>query len=252
MVAMEDVRAAASRWPNVSVSLETFAAWVGSADANEHLADQFVAWAALERDPDAVQHVREQVRALCPRGLRAAGADGYDVADLEQDVMTSLLVGVPDRSPALSQYAGRGPLGGWLRACVVRRCLMWRRRKSPLHSVAEISDRLIGEDIDAEVHSLRAEDKRVFAEALAKAFANLDRETRALLRYYYLDGLDLAQLGRLHDVHPATISRRLNKARTEILSRTQGALETFGVAEHVWPLVRSRLEVSLGTLLRTL
>lgn len=252
MASIEDVQRAASQWPDVRASLDAFAVVVAGDEADEHLADRFLAWAALEGDPDAVHQVCRQVRALSPRGLRAAGATEYDIADLEQDVMASLLTGSPTRPPALAQYSGRGPLGGWLRACVVRRCLIWRRRKSPLRDASELSDRLIGDDIGPERHSLRDEDKRVFAEALANAFAELDASARTLLRYYYMDGLDLAQIGRILDVHPATISRRLNKGRTEILSRTQAALSAFGVAEHVWPLVRSRLEISLGTLLRTL
>lgn len=129
---------------------------------------------------------------------------------------------------------------------------MWRRRKSPLRDASEVSERLLGDEIDAELHSLRAEDKQLFADALATAFAGLDGAVRTLFRYYYVDGLDLAQISRILDVHPATISRRLGRGRAEILNRTQSELAEQGLAENVWRQVRSQLEVSLGALLRTL
>ncbi|MGH1348666.1 MAG: sigma-70 family RNA polymerase sigma factor [Nannocystales bacterium] len=251
-MSIDDVRAAAARWPDITAPPSAFVVGLREDDAGEQLADRFLAWAALQGDPDAVHQLCQQVRTLCPRGIRAAGASAYDAGDLEQDVMTSLLIGSATRPPTLTQYDGRGPLGGWLRACVVRRCLMWRRRRSPLREASEVSDRLLGDDIDAELRSLRAEDKRLFADALAKAFADLDGADRTLLRYYYVDGLDLRQIGRILDVHPATISRRLQKGRAEILKRMQSELSEQGAADHVWRNVRSQLEVSLGTLLRTM
>lgn len=250
MASFDDLQAVAARWPDINVPLRQFAAKLGEQDG--YLEDLYLAWAALEGDAAAVDELGRQVRALAPKARRASGAVGYELADLEQDIMLDLLTPGRNRGPSLAQYDGRGRLGGWLRACVVRRCLMWRRRKTPLKHSASVSDLLMGHSNDPERESLRAEDKQLFTRAIEAAFSNLPIESRGLLRYYYLDDLGIAEIGRIYGVHESTVSRRLEKARQEIFAGTEKALEAIGAAKHVWPLVRSRLEVSLGTLLRTL
>ncbi len=253
MALVDDLRIAAERWPNVCAPLSEFERLVAARSPGpDHVTDLYLAWAALRGDPAAVHHLGRRVRELCPRALRAAGVREYDAADLEQDLMMSLLTATDARPPILTQYTGRGTLGGWLRACAVRRCLMWRRRKSPNRNVAPIPDQLLDERADPESHSLKARDKEAFTQALSTAFAALDRSNRELLRYYYLDRLDLRQIALIYGVHLTTISRRLDKARSEVFAQTHAALAAEGSAEHIWPLVRSRLEVSLGALLKTL
>ena len=77
------------------------------------------------------------------------------------------------------------------------------------------------------------------------------------LRFHYVDGLTLSQIGRLRHVHESTISRRLLAARDQLLAETRRALSAelrLGQAEidSLMGRVMSRAEVTLSTLFRSL
>ena len=91
-----------------------------------------------------------------------------------------------------------------------------------------VASRTLGECLDVQLEGLDAE-----TPGLAKArqlvgdcldlLARNDR-TRLCLRLYYVEGLKLAQIGRLTHEHEATISRKLDRARRDIRRRVERLL----------------------------
>ncbi len=63
---------------------------------------------------------------------------------------------------------------------------------------------------------------------------------RTLLRYYYLDGVGVEELGRLYRVHASTVSRWLRSTREAILEQTRSQLAAMLV------LKESEVESMLG------
>lgn len=248
----DSLAAAVAVWPGLALSASEFAAGLSDeARQSEHLADVYLARAALDADEAAMREVRALVRDLAPKAVRATGVRGYEAGDLEQDLMQLLLVGTLAKQARLRQYEGRGPLGAWLRSCAIRECLMRRRKRSADEPATDVPVALADASDDPELQALKGRDRDAFSEAIASAFASLDSATRTLLRYYYLDRLDQRQIAAIYQVHDATISRRLDKARAEVLEHARTSLLAQGTPTEVWALVRSRLDVSLGALLRT-
>lgn len=241
-----------SAWPAIGEPEAAFASFIADQEIPaEHLSDVYLAWAAVRGDDAAVREVSRWVTALAGRAVRATGVQGYEPRDLEQDLLQLLLVGTAERDARLKQYAGKGPLRAWLRSCAIRECLTRRRRKTALAN-ADVPAQLADLRDDPELGSLKAADREAFAKALGDAFGALDSSTRTLLRYYYLDELDQRQIALIYQVHHATISRRLDKARESIQESARLVLSTRGTPAQVWSLVRSRLDVSLQSLLQTI
>jgi IS30 family transposase len=59
---------------------------------------------------------------------------------------------------------------------------------------------------------------------LAEILAGLASCDRLRMAYYYVEGLTLAQIGRLMGEHEATVSRKLERARREVRERVDSAL----------------------------
>jgi RNA polymerase sigma factor (sigma-70 family) len=60
--------------------------------------------------------------------------------------------------------------------------------------------------------------------ALTAALDALQPRDRLRLAYYYVEGLTLAEIGRLVGEHEATVSRKLERTRRAIRKRVDGAL----------------------------
>ena len=59
---------------------------------------------------------------------------------------------------------------------------------------------------------------------LQAALAALAPRDRLRLAYYYVEGLTLAQIGKLLAEHEATVSRKLERTRREIRKQVEAAL----------------------------
>jgi RNA polymerase sigma factor (sigma-70 family) len=60
--------------------------------------------------------------------------------------------------------------------------------------------------------------------ALTEVLAGLVPRDRLRLAYYYVEGLTLAQIGRLMGEHEATASRKLERTRREVRERVDSVL----------------------------
>jgi RNA polymerase sigma-70 factor (ECF subfamily) len=94
-----------------------------------------------------------------------------------------------------------------------------------------------------------------FRESLAAALADLADRARALLRLRFVEGLELAQIGRLYRVHESTVSRWISAALDDVGRATRRHLVarlavTPETADSVARIVQSQLDLSIARLLR--
>src|SRR6185503_20055803 len=94
-----------------------------------------------------------------------------------------------------------------------------------------------------------------FKTAFQQAFEHLDHRERNILRYQYLDGLNLEQIGVICDASRATVARWRAQARTRLLSETRRIMrDEFRIPldefSRAMGLIESHLDVSLSRLLR--
>jgi IS30 family transposase len=79
-----------------------------------------------------------------------------------------------------------------------------------------------------EITFIRERYRVAVVDALRRAIAELEPRERLLLAYYYYDEMTLREIGRLFDVHEATISRWL----TKVQKRTRKLVEKSLARDH--------------------
>jgi RNA polymerase sigma-70 factor (ECF subfamily) len=237
------LRQGRQRWPSVTLDARRFVEHVGQrlpADADldrVRASDQYLVCACLQGD------------AVALRSL--AGAE--HVADeVRSRLRQSMLVGVPPRGPALSEYGGRGDLWSWFRVSAVRAALRLQDRdRRDVAIERQILDVLAGVPAeDPELDLLRDTFRDAFRESFVAAFADLEAAQRTMLLQHYVDGLTTEQLGGLHRVHRVTISRRLVRARQSLLESTRVAMMkrlqlSPSECDSIIRVVRSQLDITL-------
>jgi RNA polymerase sigma-70 factor len=125
------------------------------------------------------------------------------------------------RVSKFSFYSGRGSLKGWLRAVVFQLSADHHRQSSRYVQTDEPEDieRMaqgpaeIGKSNGSEMGYIRERYRSAVSEALGRAIAQLAPRERLLLAHYYYDEMTLREIGRLFDVHEATICRWLVKVQ---------------------------------------
>ncbi len=199
-----------------------------------------------------IERYRPALRAAARAIVGADSSAGDELADSLWAELYGVRDSTSDRRPLLGYYHGRSRLLTWLRAVLAQRHvdgLRAARRTQPLEpgeaappvsscaSAVAAADELPGPD--------RAELVARFERALRAALALLTPRDRLCLASYYLQGLTLAEIGRLLAEHEATVSRRLERVRRQIReavenSLAQGFAARSGAAPFGW-LRRKRL-----------
>ena len=105
---------------------------------------------------------------------------------------------------------------------------------------------------DAEIAHLKRLYRSEFRTAFQGALTALTGRERNMLRYRYLEGLSIDQIGEIHGVHRATVARWIKKAQETLMGETRARMMEDLVVdpdelESILRLVRSRLEVSIRT-----
>ncbi len=170
---------------------------------------------------------------------------GSDTDELRAVLRERLFVG-PDAR--IGTYGGRGPLQNWLKVAAVR---AWsnlnrghaQRDTEPLEDLPLTAD---GPELGYLKQLYRSE----FNQALAAALPTLSVRSRNLLRLRYVNGLTVAQVASLNQVHVATVARWQAKALAQVLAHVRQALMVRlqvqpSELESILRLAKSGLEVSL-------
>lgn len=209
-----------------------------------------VEWAraCARGEPEALTRFEAEFRPLMVATARRFGSHDF-AQDVAQAVRERLLVADGDRAPRIAEYAGKGPLAGYVQAVTVRLALnrVAADSKRPVGGDEAVFDAPDGRD-DPELSALKTRYRAEFKEAFAEAMEALEPDLRAALRLFYLDGLTLGDLGRLYGWSVPTASRRVATAREAVLKATRGALAsrlklTPTELDSVLRLIESRLSL---------
>ena len=249
---------AASRWPRVSIEGERFAEFVLArlkAGALEALRGEelYLACGCAAKDPAALRAFERDympsVRAALDGDL-AAHCD-----EVEQRLRQKFFVGDGARVPKIDSYLGTGSLKGWVRACAVREALNLKRSERKNVELDEARLEVAMEPAQSvETAQLKAGYQREFKAAFEHALSELSARDRVVLRYHFVDGATIDDLGRIYSVHRTTAARWLRDIRAQLFRMTKahlvGALElNDSDFESIVNLVRSQLDASISRVL---
>jgi RNA polymerase sigma-70 factor (ECF subfamily) len=184
--------------------------------------------------------------------------------DLLQSLREKLFVSTDTRAPKLLDYSGQGHLQNWLRVTGTRLFIDLLRSQAGRnnHEVAMPRDQeqrileMPSPDQDPELEFLKREYREHFRDAFFAAAQSLSSHERNLLRQHIVAGLTVEQLGKLYGVHTATAARRVQRAREALVEATRTNLITAlqltpDELDSIMRLIRSRLDLSMGRILRT-
>jgi RNA polymerase sigma-70 factor (ECF subfamily) len=255
--------AARAAWPAIAVSDEAYVRYVAERAARGegtrlqdlHAADVYLACACAARDPQAIAALD---RGFLPVVLAALGRSGTPRPIAEEAVQRlreRLFVAAEGKRAKIADYGGRGPLAGWLRVAAIRAAKDLRRDEATRVAVArDAGPPAAIPSVDPELAAIQRRYGDDFNRAFRDAFASLTAEERSVLRFYFVDGLNIERIGGALGLSRATVGRRMISARSRLHAETLRLLgeslqATPSELESLLSVVRSKLEVSLGALL---
>lgn len=193
-------------------------------------------------DAEAQRRLDAEFFSQLPLVAAAVDRSPAFVADVVQELKARLYA-----ERKLLQYAGRGPLGGWLRRAALNTASTLhrpQRREAPLDPM---SDAVVP---DAELGFLKARYRDDFRAAFVDALASLSTRERTVLRLNSLSDVSIDELGAMYSVHRATAARWVQRARQLVVERTREHLVKrlsldAEELDEMLALMRSQLDVSL-------
>lgn len=231
----EELASLASRgratWPEIALTDADFMEFLGRL-LPEHTASRLGAlraddlWIACAYGRGAARAAEalEEMGFLSIAGtLRRLGAAPPLIADVLQE-MRRRVFEMQDPRPGQKAYAGVGCLIGWLRISAVRELNHRRGRAARELSIEDRPALLAPCELEPEVALLLKTQKRELSAAFREALSSLSTRERNVLRYSYVEGLSIDQMGALYGVHRATAARWVSRASEELSSRTRAFL----------------------------
>jgi RNA polymerase sigma-70 factor (ECF subfamily) len=257
--------AGAAAWPDLELPPEAFARHLArhaaAADdaegylATVHADDLYLACACAAHDPAALRALEAQHLAKVPLALARLRAGPERVDEVTQQLRERFLVGADGR-PAIADYSGRGPLAGWVRVAAVRTFISLVRKGGPDRPGGDgtLLD-LAAAGVEPDLELVRARYAIPFKAALTDALQALPRRERTLLRFTYVEGMTVDEIGAFYRTHRATAARWVARARATVLAETRRLLaERVACGESelqsVLRVVASQLDISIQRLLR--
>ena len=197
------------------------------------LADLVLARACASGHEGAWEHFLALYRQPLERAAMAiTGSEtlGRDLAGQLYAELYGLTTRDGERRSPLESYRGRGSLIGWLRTTLAQRHVDHHRRtrrELPLDDAPE------GCEPPAAVPEPETPpaDIALLARAIEMAIERRPAEERLLLAAYYIDGRTLVEIGRLLQVHEATVSRKLRRVAGGIRKQVVRNLRGWGLSK---------------------
>jgi RNA polymerase sigma-70 factor (ECF subfamily) len=244
----------AKGWPAAfRASLATRA---DSLEALQRLAldDLFFAHACADGEPAALSRFESELMPVARAAIAKLCSQRPFVDELCQSVRTHLLLDKPKGRSRLLDYAGRGPLAGWVRVVAARLALTALRRQAgeaPDDEVKPLVELATG---TPELAMVRAEHQADVIAAMTAAFAQLELQDRNMIRMRSVDGRTMQEIADVYGINVATVSRRLLKAEKLLFRQTRRELSnrlrlSAAETESLLNALRSQLNVSLQTFL---
>jgi RNA polymerase sigma-70 factor, ECF subfamily len=222
-----------------------------------HWGDLALACACLSGDRGAIAVLEATHLAALAPALGRLGASADQIDEGLQVLRRNLLVQRETRPPEIADYAGRGPLGGWLRVMavrLVRSSIVKARREGQRASPAALVDLFCDEPEAGSLLHARTARQELHA-ALGQAIEALEPRDKNVLRYHLIDRLSIDEIGAIYRVHRATAARWLTRLRETIAEGTRERLMARmrlgpSEAESVIREVKSQVDLTFERVLR--
>jgi RNA polymerase sigma-70 factor, ECF subfamily len=245
-------------WPGLQVASERFAAQLARSVGAEgevvaalgalRVAELYFVTACGEGQSTALAEfertfVPELRAALSRMRLPPAVVD-----ETLQVIRDELFVPRAGAEPKILGYAGRGHLGGWLRAVASRTALRVARQAHVTTGRGQTEVPETGGDLELEY--LKRTYGPAFETAFRAAFHELPPRDRLLLKQRLRHRMGVDELGALHGVDPSTASRWVTAARERLVDATRERMMrslNVGRAEvsSILRLIQSQVDISL-------
>ncbi|HTB60095.1 MAG TPA: sigma-70 family RNA polymerase sigma factor [Polyangia bacterium] len=192
------------------------------------------------------------------RGTIARIVRGADNGEVEQQLVTGLLVGSVATPARIGSYAGKAPLDRWLGVAAQRAALMWLRdnRTEERARDGAAAEPAVSGHTHPEMAFLKDRYRGDFEQALKESLGRLPERQRTLLRLHLVNGVSIEKIGQMFAVSQPTASRWLAAARETLLDDIKATLgNRLGASSEelasLAGMVASRLDLSLSMLLRS-
>jgi len=212
-------------------------------------ADLALAFAVASGDPVAARRFDAHVGDELATAVRAVDRDPGFVDEICRRTRGRLVTG--DRgAPRIAGYRGARPLRAWAAIAAQRDALRAKREPRPDRAAGDVLADLVDREPDPELRELRGRYRAEVRAALTAAIAGLSDRARAVLRLRFVDGLELAELGRLYRVHESTAARWVTAARDDVAAQARARLEiASATVDAIARMVHSQLDLCIARLL---
>jgi RNA polymerase sigma-70 factor (ECF subfamily) len=222
-----------------------------------HVGELTLAMACAEGSAEAIAELERRHFSIVDDALAKMPEASQQVQEIKQQLRQRLLVRDGDRPPRIAQYSGRGPLRSWLRVAGIRCAInLVHKQGREVELQDDILVNLAASSEDQELGHLKEQYRAEFKRAFERALASLSSQQRNVMRYHYLDRLNIDQIGKVYGVHRTTVARWLAKTREQLLKGTRGSLMAQLKIERtefesIMRLIQSQLDASIERFLET-
>jgi RNA polymerase sigma-70 factor len=116
----------------------------------------------------------------------------------------------------LREFTGKGSLARWVKSVALRLSLDVSRARREDAVGDGMLEAVLPPVSSPEPAVLQHESREALRSAVQKALESLESRDGLFLRQYYLDGLTLTAIGKLHGLVPSTVMRALNRSTDEL------------------------------------
>jgi RNA polymerase sigma-70 factor (ECF subfamily) len=214
----------------------------------ERLEELVLACACAEQQPAALLAFEREYLAQVPRWLARFRPTPDLLDELLQTLRERLFVGDGERPARIGEYAGKGPLGAWLRVLSVRLAIDLARRAPPSDAGVEA---LPASGASSEAGYIKARYRAALQAAIDEAARRLSPEQRALLRAHFVERKTFDELAAALGINKATVWRKVSAAREVIVEATRQALQEGSAVspadfDSILRTVHSQLDLSFS------
>jgi RNA polymerase sigma-70 factor (ECF subfamily) len=230
VVLAERLECARGVWPKLASDEVSFAAWIGERTPCDdaiarvralRVEDLYLCHACAGGQPRALHAFETRFVARVPTYLASVRPTTQLIEATQQDLRIRLLVERRGAMPRIGQYAGTGPLDGWVRVAAVRIALdrlHAETRRSAREIDPDLAGELIAPGVDIELDLVRARHREDFDAAFREALAALPSRDRDLFRLTFVESLTPGRIAKLYEVHRTTAMRWLQAAEKALLA----------------------------------
>jgi RNA polymerase sigma-70 factor (ECF subfamily) len=221
--------------------------------------DLALAWACARDEPDAVAELERQHFHVVDAALGQIAGAAAQAEEIKQLLRQRLFVPPTEGDePRIAQYSGRGDLRSWLRVAAIRCAINHLQKQGREVALGdEMLAHLAAPDPDQELDLFKRRYRAEFKRAFEGALRQLSSRDRNLLRYHYLERLNIDQIGAIYSVHRTTVARWLARTREGLLAQTRRSLMAQlrierTEFESIMRLIESQLDASIARFLDTI